>query len=323
VLVIHKEFLIMKKTDITLAMLIIVLNLSAQDQPFKIRRISGVVDAYPSLSPDGKSVLFQSDRTGVFEIYTMNPDGKDLKQLTFDTVDNNSPSWSPDGLWIVFASGRDNDESDIYIMDKDGHNQKRLTYSPGDDSHPHFSPDGKKIIFNSPRSSPDLKADWSDQWHEIYIMNADGSDQEKITSYSSVSTFPSISPNGKKICFRMVVKEPGVNWDMTESKRNSEVFVANRDGSGAVNISKNSAFDGWPVWVNDDHVLFSSNRSGIPYKGQLFIVRTDGMDIQEITPKGEAFIQASVSSDGKHIYTQHNFEQKEYEFGGIAVIDLE
>jgi TolB protein len=322
VLIIHKEFLIMNKAGIILVLVLIAFNLSAQDQQVIIKRISGVVDAYPSLSPDGKKVLFQSNRTGVFEIFTMNPDGKELKQLTFDTVDNNSPSWSPDGRWIVFASGRDNDESDIYIMDADGHNETRLTDTPGDDSHPHFSPDGNKIIFNSPRNSPDLKADWSDQWHEIYFMNTDGSYQEKITSFRSVCTFPSISPDGKKICFRMVVKEPGLNWDMSESKRNSEVFVANRDGSGAVNISKNKAFDGWPVWVNNDHILFSSNRSGIPYKGQLFIVKTDGMEIREVTPKGEAFIQASVSSDGKHIYSQHNFEQKDYEFGGIAVIDL-
>lgn len=313
----------MKKAYIILAIAITGFNLSAQDLPLKIKRISGVVDAYPSLSPDGKRVLFQSNRSGVFEIFTMDPDGKNIRQLTFDRVDNNSPAWSPDGKRIVFASGRDNDESDIYIMDADGRNEKRLTSAPGDDSHPHFSPDGKKIIYNSPRSSPDLNADWSDQWHEIYIMNTDGTDQQKITSLRSVTTFPSVSPDGKKICFRMVVREQGLNWDMTESKRNSEVFVANMDGSDAVNISKNAAFDGWPVWLNNDKVLFSSNRSGEPYKGQLFSAKIDGSEIKELTPAGEAFIQSSVSADGKHIYTQHNFEQKDYEFGGIAVIDLE
>ena len=54
---------------------------------------------------------------------------------------------------------------------------------------------------------------------------------------------------------------PGVNWDMTTNNRNSEVFVAKFDGTNAVNISNNSAFDGWPVWIDDETVLFSSNRA--------------------------------------------------------------
>jgi TolB protein len=250
----------------------------------------------------------------------MNPDGTGLKQLTIENIGNNTPVWSPDGKYIVFASGRENDESDIYIMDSDGNDQRRLTNSPGDDSHPHFSPDGKHIIFNSPRNTPDHGADWSRQWHEIFIMNTDGSDQKQITSYKTVSTFPSISPDGKKICFRMVINESGFNWDMTTNNRNSEVFVADIDGTNSVNISKNSAFDGWPVWIDNETVLFSSNRSGIPFKGQLFTVKADGSDIHELTPVGESFIQASVSSDAVNIYAQHNFENKDYEFGGIANI---
>jgi TolB protein len=309
-----------KKATLISVIVYLSLNIAAQNGNSSIKIITSVVDAYPSLSPDSRQILFQSNRNGVFEIFTMKPDGTDLKQLTYDNVDDNTPSWSPDGRFIVFASGRDNDESDIYIMDADGKNQKRLTNSPGDDSHPHFSPDGTKIIFNSPRNSPDLKADWSRQWHEIFIMNTDGTEQKQITSFKTVSTFPSISPNGKKICFRRVMDTPGVNWDMTTNNRNSEVFIANIDGTNAVNISNNSAFDGWPVWIDDETVLFSSNRGGIPYIGQLFAAKADGSGTIEITPKGESFIQPSVSPDGIFIYAQHNFEQKDYEFGGVAVI---
>ncbi len=312
----------MKKAALLSATVLFCLNIEAQVEQVSIKRITGVVDAYPSLSPDGKKILLQSNRTGSFEIFTTNPDGTGLKQLTFDNVGNYTPVWSPDGRSIAFASGRENDESDIYIMDSDGKNQKRLTNSPGDDSHPHFSPDGKIIIFNSPRNTPDPGADWSRQWHEIFIMNRDGSDQEQITSYKTVSTFPSISPDGKKICFRRVIDEPGLNWDMTTNSRNSEIFVAKIDGTNAVNISKNKAFDGWPVWLDNETILFSSNRSAIPYKGQLFAVKADGSDIHTLTPEGESFVQASVSPDGINIYAQHNFEQLEYEFGGIAIISI-
>ena len=108
---------------------------------------------------------------------------------------------------------------------------------------------------------------------------------------------------------------PGVNWDMTTNNRNSEVFVANIDGTNAVNISNNIAFDGWPVWIDDETVIFSSNRGGIPYIGQLFAAKADGSGTIEITPKGESFIKPSVSPDRIFIYAQHNFEQKDYEFG--------
>ena len=57
-----------------------------------------------------------------------------------------------------------------------GRNIRRMTHAPGDDSHPHWSGDGRRIFFNSARATPDLKAEWSKQWIDIYSMAADGSD---------------------------------------------------------------------------------------------------------------------------------------------------
>ena len=113
-----------------------------------LKRITVTVDGYPVLSPDGKKILFESDRTGNSELYAMNVDGTHLKQLTFNTANDDSPVWSPDGTRIAFTSVRDDQEGDIYIMDADGKNTKRLTSTPGDDSHPKFTSDGKRIIFN-------------------------------------------------------------------------------------------------------------------------------------------------------------------------------
>jgi Tol biopolymer transport system component len=174
------------------------------------KRLTNVKDGYPMLSPDRTHVLFESDRTGDWEIYTMKPDGKDLVRLTNSPGSDVGPIWSPDGKSIVFASERDAGDSEIYVMNADGSGVRRLTRQPGDDAHPHWSPDGKRIVFNSARTTPDLAADWSKQFHEIFTMAADGSDVRQITSFKTVSTYPQFSPDGKKIAFRRVTDEPGM-----------------------------------------------------------------------------------------------------------------
>src|SRR5262245_3660417 len=81
------------------------------------------------------------------------------------------PQWSHDGKRIAFTSDRD-DDPEIYVMNADGTNPIRLTTAKGRDAHPYFSKDGKRILFQSPR------ANGSDT--NIYIMNADGSDQRQL-----------------------------------------------------------------------------------------------------------------------------------------------
>jgi TolB protein len=314
----------------------------AQEPDKMIKKVAGVVDSYPMLSPDGKKIVFESDRTGTNQIYVMDNDGKNIRQLTFpennyptasapgtitplrygDKHDNNCPIWSPDGKYIVFASERDND-SEIYIMNADGSEQKRLTHQKGDDSHPHFSPDGRRIIFNSARTTPDLTIDWVRQIHEIFTMNIDGSDVKQISRFGTVSTYPSISPDGKKICFRQLVNEPGFNYDMSVSKRNSEVFVMNIDGTDAVNISNNTAHDGWPVWTKNGHILFSSGRGGAARVSQLYRSDDRGKKLERISNLKHSLIQASISPDGKMVYCQYNIEEVAgFESGGIVSLVL-
>ena len=87
-------------------------------------------DASPAWSPDGSKIVFESDRDGNREIYTMNADGTNVVRLTNHTAPDFDPAWSPDGSKIAFASERDAinpSESDIYVMDADGTNVVRLT----------------------------------------------------------------------------------------------------------------------------------------------------------------------------------------------------
>ncbi len=283
-----------------------------------IKRVTATVDGYPTLSPDGKTILFESDRTGNSEIYTMNPDGTGIEQLTFNEYNDDSPVWSPDGKYIAFASVRDGD-SEIYLMDRNGQNQKRLTKSAGDDSHPKFSPDGNRIIFNSARTTTDLSLDWGKQTHEIFSMNIDGSDIKQLTSNKTVTTYPSFSPDGKKIVFRKVIAGPGFNWDLSTNTRNSEVFVMDTASGQQINLSGNPAYDGWPVWTPNGRVVFASNRNGIPSRSALYIVNADGTGLKQITDSKYSYNQHSISPDGKFILAERNAES----FAGIDIIEFE
>ena len=202
-------------------------------------RLTNIVNAYPNPSPDGERILFQSNRTGRFEIYVTDADGGNLSRLTDRPGDNCSPVWSPDGEEIVFAASPDG-SSDIYLMKSDGSDVRRLTDHAGDDSHPHWSADGSRIIFNSARTTPDPGAEWSRQWHEVFSMRRDGTDVRQHTRCRAVCTYPSFSPDGRRIACRKIVNTPGFAWDLTSSARNSEVFVADADGSNEINLSNNA-----------------------------------------------------------------------------------
>ena len=284
------------------------------------KRLTSVIDSYPALSPDGTLLVFQSNRTGTFQIYTVKPDGTDLKQLTRGNYFSGTPSWSPDGKQIAYGT-EPQGKPEVWIMNADGTNQHAITTS-GDDEHPHWAANGR-IVFNSARTTPDPKADWSKQWHEIFSMKPDGSDVRQHSKCKTVCTFPSMSPDGTKIAYRKVIDGPSYQWDLTSSQRNSEVFVANADGSGEVNVSKNAAFDGWPVWAPDSKRLaFASNRMGPANVGQIFVVNADGNGLRQITTGPRGYAQPSWSADGKKIFAYQNTETAEYEYGGIVVIDV-
>ncbi len=286
------------------------------------QRLTSVINSYPNPSPDGKRVLFQSNRTGRWEIYVMNADGSDPTQLTDRPGDNVTPVWSPDGKRIALAASPGGN-SDIYVMNADGSEWKRLTDHPGDDSHPHWSADGSRIVFNSPRTTPDLTADWSSQWHEIFSMKVDGTDLRQHTDHGTVCTYPSFSPDGTKIAYRKVTDTPAFAWDLTIGQRNSEVFVANVDGSSELNLSNNAAFDGWPVWSPDGRqIAFASNRAGPANVGQLYVVNVDGTGLRQITSGPWSHAQPAWSFDGKKIYAYELQETESYEFGDVVVFDV-
>jgi TolB protein len=171
---------------------------------------NGVADWGPDWSPDGDAIAFNSAmKTGGFGLYgyAVAPDGSGLRLISHHFVEY--PAWSPGGSRIAFmaqepgASGS-NPNYNIFVMNADGTDVTRLTDAPGEDGWPAWSPDGSQIVFSSGRDDCSISESagcrstgdigpWADAW----IMNADGSDQQRLTD--EFAQFFAWSPDGEAI----------------------------------------------------------------------------------------------------------------------------
>jgi Tol biopolymer transport system component len=145
-----------------------------------------VSDTHPVWSPDGQRIAYVSDEGGNSEIYVINADGSGQTNLTRTPADDTDPIWSPDGAQLAFASYRSGN-SEIYVVNVPNElpvenlpTPTNLTQNAAYDWNPVWSPDGKRLAFVSDR----------DGNFEIYVMNADGSDQKNLTQNSSADTDP-------------------------------------------------------------------------------------------------------------------------------------
>ncbi|MCA1725840.1 MAG: hypothetical protein LC748_16645, partial [Thermomicrobia bacterium] len=138
-------------------------------------------------------IAFVSNSAGSDDIWTVDPDGRRLTNLTKGqkTKGNDSdPQWSPDGTRIAFVSDRDG-TMDIWMMNGDGTGARNLTHTPGGNLNPRWSPNGKQIAFTSFRDGD----------AEIYLMTADGAEQTNLTKADGDDLQPVWSPDGTRIAF--------------------------------------------------------------------------------------------------------------------------
>jgi TolB protein len=207
-----------------------------------------------------------------YDIYTANRDGSKLKRLTNYGVYTAEGTLSPDGQTIAFTSLKDGD-LDIYTMKIDGTALTRLTSTPGYDGGPFWSHDGKRIVYRAWHPVDTALATYRSLLKqrlvrpnrmEIWIMNADGSDQHRITDLGGANFAPYFTPNDRQIIFSSNYKNP--------VSRNFDLFLVHVDGSGLEQLTFDPEFDGFPMFSPDGRQLvWASGRASRPGDLNLFI----------------------------------------------------
>lgn len=253
-------------------------------------------------------IIFESNADGPAEIFRMANDGRLLRQLTQNSVEDQMPRWSPDGKWIAFMSLRDGNP-EIYRMRTNGRDVLRLTHNQWGDWEPRWSPDSEWIIFMStPTGGGDL-----------FRIRPDGSGMQKITDTPGTDNPPSFSADGKWMTYTtdgrtgasaiMLIRSRldgseahviaerlsgGLNaaWSPTNEAyiyRSSQLLnsdtgelnlISLRDDSTA-RITSNTANDFSPTWsVDGEWIHFGSDRDG---NWELYRMRPDGSEVERLT----------------------------------------
>lgn len=173
-------------------------------------------DAEATVSPNGKKIVFTSERDGDLELYSMDTNGKHVKRLTFEPGYDGGAFFSPDNKMIVYRGSHPTDPKliqrdkdllaqhlivpiifEIWVMNADGSNKRQVTKLNSASFAPFFTPDGKKIIFCTNYFATDPKR----RNFDLALINIDGTGIERVTYNESFDGFPMFSPDGKKLVF--------------------------------------------------------------------------------------------------------------------------
>jgi len=300
-------------------------------------------------NPLSPKILYSSDEgdmTG--DLVLMEPDGSSKKRLTFSQGNDYFATFTKNGSKLLVATAFSAYDQDISIMNSDGSNLQQLTDTPFHDLYPSFSPDESKIVFVSSRVDSALVF-FSDKGSDVFIMNADGSDQVRVTYLSTVCRFPKFSIDGGKIIFQAYVN----NRD--------QIFIINKDGSNLIQLTQDNNFNRTPVIspveekivyvstpvggdaslvrfdysgnnrivltdikvshfnptfsLDGQKILFSSSRLGY---SEIHTINIDGSNEQRLTEIDQEDIDASFSPDGTKIVF---ISERDNTMGDVFIMD--
>ncbi len=195
-----------------------------------VRPARGHADAQnflPRFSPDGSRIALASSRDGNFEIYTVRPDGTDLRRLTFHVSDDSAPAWSPTGAQIAFTSDRSG-SNQIYIMSADGGPAQKITSEPRKADRPTWSPPPFSYIAYSAEVPGGT---------EIKMVEIGTGTVTQLTEGPGTNESPSVAPNGRHIAF------------VTTRWGKEQIAIIGRDGKLERRITT-AGNNRYPSWSN-------------------------------------------------------------------------
>ncbi len=257
----------------------------------------------PQWSPDGSSIVFESTRDGKSSIYTIAPDGTDLKKITDTIYSYGQPAWSPDGKHLVYYGS--NHPMQLFTNSRQGGEQKQLPTPSHDAYQPAWSV-LDKIAFDS-RALGQTPND-------IAIMNTDGTGFTKLTTDERYEcSSPQWSLDGKKILFTrsIAIRKPWkeiTKEEMKQKNKTGEIMIMNADGSDIRNLASNLIGEVAPFWSNDGNTIyFITKQDTTP---ALYSMTMDKNKPELLLTLSGVIYSASISPDGKVITYAAEREKK-------------
>lgn len=221
-------------------------------------------DSHAQWSPDGKSIIYVNNRNYFSALYRYDLESAEVQQLT-DYQNDLEPDWSPDGHRIVFTTSRDGFQ-ELYTMKPDGTDLQRLTNNVNlNDLRAKYSPDGKYIAYMTNYSVGDGTG-------EIWLMNADGSNQRQITDNDYDDRSPIWSPDSRYITF---IGATG--------KQKNAIYLYDVESDALEQITNPFLPSRQAVWSPDGKWLAFVLYSLDGQESQIYVMMPDGSNMRPVT----------------------------------------
>jgi Tol biopolymer transport system component len=250
--------------------------------------------------PDSSAIVFSSNHAGLSSLWRVPASGGDLEPISNAADSANAPTVAPIGDRLAFY--RLGIDTNIWkaSMAPGAHLlPTKIIASTKADSSPAFSPDGRRIAFCSARSSGN---------NEIYVADADGSNQVQLTTMKAPDTgTPRWSPDGKQIAF--------------DSRRegHSDIFVISADGGTPRRLTNGPNDNETPAWSRDGLWIYYTTEISGTY--QIWKIPPAGGNATQVTSSGG--ISPAESGDGKFLYySRPNVELWRHDFANATETHL-
>jgi Tol biopolymer transport system component len=217
-------------------------------------------DRDPVWSPDGRRIVFASNRSGTYDLWVMNADGSSPAPITSSADDDRFPAWSPDGSTLLFSResvlGATLAAIDTACLSMPATCEGRVRPITTEhyDRFPAWAPGGGQIAFTT--------GDYAgDETTTIALMDLDGSNYTVLAGTGTSDSHPVWSPDGLRIAF------------VSNANRDEDLWIVGRNGDSLVQLTEDAALDVAPSWSPDGSlIVFASDRAG---NFDLYLIPTD------------------------------------------------